>query len=80
MTVEVQGRGERCRPLAERRLLDILLAAGGQPVAPQALREAGIEDAAGAIFELEQAGYRIGRAYAEVATGQRSFLGYRVAA
>jgi hypothetical protein len=51
------------RPSAERRLLAVLREAGGQPLAPRALVQAGIEGPASAIFELERAGYRIERAY-----------------
>jgi hypothetical protein len=62
---------------AERRLLSVLRDAGGQPVAKQALRQAGIEDLAGAIFALEQVGYRIERAY-DGARSAQSVLGYRL--
>ncbi len=64
-------------PSAERRLLGVLREADGRPVGPQALAQAGIDDPANAIFELERAGYRIERAYADVSTGRR-FLGYRL--
>jgi hypothetical protein len=65
-------------PSAERRLLGVLRDADGQPVAKQELSAAGIEDPAGAIFELEQAGHRIERAYADASNGRRRFLGYRL--
>lgn len=65
-------------PSPERRLLGVLREADGRPVGLDALAEAGIEDPAGAIFELERAGHRIERAYAEVATGRRRLLGYRL--
>ncbi len=65
-------------PSAERRLLGVLHDADGQPVAKQALADAGIDDPANAIFELEQAGHRIERAYAEASGGRRRFLGYRL--
>lgn len=63
---------------AERRLLRVLRNADGEPVGTQLLAEAGIEDPANAIFELEQAGHRIERAYADAASGRRRFLGYRL--
>lgn len=66
------------RPSPERRLLGVLRAADGRPVGLDALAEAGIEDPAGAIFELERAGHRVERAYAEVAAGRRRLLGYRL--
>jgi hypothetical protein len=62
----------------ERRLLCVLREADGEPVAPRMLSEAGIDDAANAIFELEQAGHRIERAYADASNGRRRFLGYRL--
>jgi hypothetical protein len=65
-------------PSAERRLLGVLRAADGQPVAKQALSDAGIDDPANTIFELEQAGHRIERAYADASDGRRRFLGYRL--
>ena len=65
-------------PSPERRLLGVLRAADGDPVAPRALSQAGIDDPANAIFELEQAGHRIERAYADAANGRRRFLGYRL--
>lgn len=67
------------RPSAERRLLAVLRKAGGRPVEPLVLAQAGIYDPANAIFELERAGYRIERVFAEVSSGQRRFLGYRFA-
>jgi hypothetical protein len=73
--------GERsgaAAPSAERRLLGVLRAADGQPVAKQALSDAGIDDPANTIFELEQAGHRIERAYADASDGRRRFLGYRL--
>lgn len=63
---------------AERRLLGVLRDADGQPVEKQELSAAGIDDPAGAIFELEQAGHRIERAYADAANGRHRFLGYRL--
>jgi hypothetical protein len=71
-----RGAHEVPRPSAERRLLAVLREAGGQPLAPRALVQAGIEDPASAIFELERAGYRIERAYTVESTNRRSFLGY----
>ena len=65
-------------PSAERRLLGVLHEADGQPVARQALSAAGIDDPAGTIFELERAGHRIERAYADASDGRRRFLGYRL--
>lgn len=62
----------------ERRLLGVLREADGEPVAKQAIAEAGIEDPAHTIFELEQAGHRIERAYADASGGRRRFLGYRL--
>ena len=50
----------------------------GRPVALDALSDAGIEDPANAIYELERAGHRIEREYAEVTTGRRRLLGYRL--
>ena len=63
---------------AERRLLGVLREADGEPVAPRMLSQAGIDDPANAIFELEQAGHRIERAYADASNGRRRFLGYRL--
>ena len=65
-------------PSAERKLLGVLREADGKPVARQALSAAGIDDPAGPIFELEQAGHRIERAYADASDGRRRFLGYRL--
>ena len=65
-------------PSAERRLLGVLHEADGQPVAKQEISAAGIDDPAGAIFELEQAGHRIERAYTAGSDGRRRFLGYRL--
>ncbi|MBW3607157.1 MAG: hypothetical protein KY463_02170 [Actinobacteria bacterium] len=65
-------------PSAERRLLGVLHDAEGRPVAKQALSAAGIDDPAGTIFELEQAGHRIERAYTDAYDGRRRFLGYRL--
>ena len=65
-------------PSAERKLLGVLHEADGEPVARQALSAAGIDDPAGTIFELEQAGHRIERAYADASDGRRRFLGYRL--
>jgi hypothetical protein len=65
-------------PSPERRLLGVLRDAGGEPVAPHMLTEAGIDDPANAIFELEQAGHRIERAYVDASNGRRRFLGYRL--
>ncbi len=63
---------------AERRLLGVLREAEGRPVGLHALAEAGIEDPANAIYELERAGHRIEREYAEVTSGRRRLLGYRL--
>jgi len=73
--------GDRDGPSArssspERRLLGVLRDAHGQPVAPQELTQAGINDPASAIYELELAGHRIRRAYSAGAAGRRRFLGY----
>ena len=65
-------------PSAERKLLGVLREADGEPVARQELSAAGIADPAGTIFELEQAGHRIERAYADASDGRRRFLGYRL--
>ena len=65
-------------PSAERKMLGVLREADGEPVARQALAAAGIDDPAGTIFELEQAGHRIERAYADASDGRRRFLGYRL--
>lgn len=65
-------------PSRERRLLGVLREADGRPVGLRAIAEAGIDDPANAIYELERAGHRIERAYAEVATGNRRLLGYRL--
>lgn len=62
----------------EIRLLGVLREAEGAPVAPRRLTEAGIDDPANAIFELEQAGHRIERAYTDASNGRRRFLGYRI--
>jgi hypothetical protein len=62
----------------ERRLLGVLREADGEPVALSRLSQAGIDDPADAIFELEQAGHRIERAYADAPNGRRRFLGYRL--
>ncbi len=66
------------RPSAERRLLGVLRDAGGRPVGLHALAQAGIDDPANAIYELERAGHRIEREYADVSTGRRRLLGYRL--
>lgn len=66
-------------PSPERRLLGLLREAGGRPVGLNALAEAGIDDPANAIYELERAGHRIDRAYADVPAGRR-LLGYRLRA
>ena len=66
------------RASPERRLLGVLREADGEPVAPRTLSQAGIDDPANAIFELEQAGHRIERAYADASNGRRRFLGYRL--
>lgn len=67
-------------PSAERRLLGVLREADGRPVGLNALSEAGIEDPANAIYELERAGHCIEREYAELTTGRRRLLGYRLRA
>jgi hypothetical protein len=66
------------RPSAERRLLGVLREADGRPVGPRALAQAGFDDPANTIYELERAGYRIERAYADGSAGRRRFLGYRL--
>jgi hypothetical protein len=65
-------------PSTERRLLGVLREADGRPVGLHALAEAGIDDPANAIYELERAGHRIEREYAELTTGRRRLLGYRL--
>lgn len=70
--------GHAPAPSAERKLLRVLHEANGRPVARQALSAAGVDDPAGTIFELEQAGHRIERAYADASDGRRRFLGYRL--
>lgn len=67
--------GARLSP--ERRLLSVLREAEGRPVGPTALADAGIDDPASAIYELELAGHRIERAYSDNAAGRR-LLGYRL--
>jgi DNA-directed RNA polymerase subunit RPC12/RpoP len=62
----------------EHRLLDVLQQAAARPVSPHALAEAGIHDPANAIFQLERAGYRIERTYAQAPDGGRRFVGYRL--
>ncbi len=62
----------------ERRLLGVLRDADGESVKPSTLAEAGIADLGDAIFELEQAGHHIERAYADASNGRRRFLGYRL--
>ena len=69
--------GERSA-LAEHRLLGVLREAEGRAVDPRTLAQAGIDDPADAIFELERAGHPIEREYGEGATGRRRFLGYRL--
>jgi len=68
------------RPSAERQLLGVLRAADGRAVGLTALAQAGIDDPANAIYELVRAGHRIEREYAEVTTGRRRLLGYRLCA
>ena len=78
---ESRADGERngsAAPSAERRLLGVLRDANGQPVAKQVLSDAGIDHPAHTIFELEQAGHHIERAYADASDGRRRFLGYRL--
>ncbi len=62
----------------ERRLLGVLRTAEGRPVGLHALAEAGIDDPATTIYELERAGHRIERAYSEATAGRRRLLGYRL--
>lgn len=66
------------RASSERRLLDVLRAADGRSVGLAAISDAGIEDPANAIYELERAGHRIEREYTELETGRRRLLGYRL--
>ena len=74
-----RGAGAEARARStERRLLGVLRAADGRPVGLHALAEAGIDDPANAIDELERAGHCIEREYAEVTTGRRRLLGYRL--
>ena len=75
---EANGTAPMAAPSAERKLLGVLREADGEPVARQVLSAAGIDDPAGTIFELEQAGHRIERAYADASDGRRRFLGYRL--
>jgi hypothetical protein len=72
------GEARPPRQMPEHRLLDVLVEADGRPISPRALAQAGVEDPANAIFQLEQAGYRIERAYETSSGGQRSLLGYRL--
>gem|GEM_PF-2607093 len=65
-------------PSPERRLLGVLREADGRPVGLHALSEAGIDDPANAIYELERAGHRIEPTYADLTTGERRLLGYRL--
>ena len=71
---------DEARPSAERQLLGVLRAADGRAVGLTALAQAGIDDPANAIYELERAGHRIEREYTEVTTGRRRLLGYRLRA
>ena len=64
--------------VAEHRLLGVLREAEGRAVDPRTLAQAGIDDPADTIFELERAGHPIEREYGEGATGRRRFLGYRL--
>lgn len=70
--------GEAPAPSAERRLLGVLREAEGEPVGLPALADAGIDDPASAIYELERAGHCIEREYADAKTGRRRLLGYRL--
>ena len=58
----------------------MLRAAGGHAVGLPAISDAGIEDPANAIYELERAGHCIEREYVELASGRRRLLGYRLRA
>ena len=73
---ETDGAAPTPAPSAERKLLGVLRRANGRPVARQTISDAGIDDPAATIFELEQAGHRIERAYADASDGRRRFLGY----
>jgi hypothetical protein len=75
---DADGAVRTPEPSARRTLLGVLRDADGEPVAKQELSAAGIDDPAGTIFELEQAGHRIERAYADASNGRRRFLGYRL--
>lgn len=75
---DANGAVRTREPSARRTLLGVLRDADGEPVARQELSAAGIDDPAGTIFELEQAGHRIERAYADSSDGRRRFLGYRL--
>lgn len=66
------------RASSERRLLGVLRAADGRAVGLTAISDAGIEDPANAIYELERAGHCIEREYVELAPGRRRLLGYRL--
>jgi hypothetical protein len=68
------------RPSTERRLLGVLREADGRAVGLSALAQAGIDDPANAIYELERAGHCIEREYGEVTSGRRRLLGYRLRA
>lgn len=79
-TTQSTGQPAPCAPSPspERRLLGVLRNANGRPVGLHALADEGIDDPASAIYELERAGHRIERAYAESARGRRRLLGYRL--
>lgn len=73
-----EDREDVPRASSERRLLGVLRAASGRPVGLAAISDAGIEDPANAIYELERAGHCIEREYDEPAAGRRRLLGYRL--
>jgi hypothetical protein len=75
-----RSSSDATRPSAERQLLGVLRAADGRAVGLTALAQAGIDDPANAIYELERAGHRIEREYAEATSGRRRLLGYRLCA
>lgn len=52
--------------------------AGGPPTQRMTFEGRGRPPAANAIYELECAGHRIEREYAQITGGRRSLLGYRL--
>ena len=62
----------------QKRLLELLLEAGDQPLSLQALEAAGVASPATVIYELELAGYPIERVEERLPTGGR-LAGFRLA-